>query len=125
MRMNSVFPSKYVKATDLEGKPTLWTMSHIEMETMGFGDDRKTLPVLYFKDVDRGLVLNRTNNNTIVDAYGDESDDWAGKPIVLVPTPVEYAGKVTDGIRVRLPKATDKAAARAFPKEDLDDAIPF
>jgi putative DNA primase/helicase len=65
MRINSVFPSKYVKAPDLEGKPALWTMSHIEMETMGFGEDKKTLPVLYFKDVDRGLVLNRTNANTM------------------------------------------------------------
>jgi hypothetical protein len=125
MRINSVFPSKYVKAADLEGKSTLWTISHIEMETMGFGEDKKTLPVLYFDEVDRGLVLNRTNANTIVDAYGDESDDWAGKPIVLVPTPVQYAGKVTEGIRVRLPKATDKPAAKGFGKEALDDGIPF
>jgi hypothetical protein len=129
MLMTTVFPSKYIKVAELGDKPTLYTISHVEMETMGFGQDKKTAPVLYFREIERGLVLNRTNNNTIIDAYGDESETWRGKPIVLVPTDVEYKGKLQPGIRLRQPKASDKSAITtpaSITQDQLDDSeIPF
>ena len=69
MRISAAFPSKYLKAADLQGKQVTVVMSHVTMETIG--DDER--PVLYFKGKDKGLVLNKTNANTIADAFGDDT----------------------------------------------------
>ena len=59
MRISSAFPSKYLKAADLQDKQVTVRMSHVETETIG-DDDR---PVLYFQGKEKGLVLNKTNAN--------------------------------------------------------------
>ena len=48
MKISSAFPSKYLKAADLQGKQVTVVMSHVTMETIG--DDER--PVLYFKGKD-------------------------------------------------------------------------
>ena len=45
MKMSEEFPSKYLKAADLQGREVRVTMAHVEREKIG--DDAK--PVLYFK----------------------------------------------------------------------------
>src|SRR6516165_10159856 len=41
--------------------------------------------ILYFHEVDKGLVLNSTNGQIIAKIAGsDESDDWADVQIVLI-----------------------------------------
>src|SRR5271156_7041277 len=100
MKSDDVFPSDWLRATDVE-RPVLFVMSDIEMQEVG--DDQK--PVLSFIGQDKKLVLNKTNWTTIAEAYGDESDGWHGKQIVLYVDPnVRYQGKKTPSIRVRLPK---------------------
>ena len=48
---------------------------------------------MYFEGKPKGLVLNKTNANTISDAYGDETEHWEGKEIVLYEAEVEqYQG---------------------------------
>jgi hypothetical protein len=65
------------------------------------GDEVK--PVLYFKGKDKGLVLNKTNSNTICAAYGDETGDWEGMQVVLYETMVEFQGQRKPGIRCIVP----------------------
>jgi hypothetical protein len=108
MRMSAAFPSKYLKAGDLGDNDVVLVMDRVEIEEVGQGDDQKELPILYFKKVDKGLVLNKTNSNVIENLYGDETDDWAGEEICLFATMVDFAGKSTPAIRVKSPK---KAAA--------------
>jgi hypothetical protein len=118
--INEAFPSKYLKATDLDDRQHLLTMSRAEFETLG--DDRKL--ILYFKGQEKGLVLNKTNANTIAKLYGADTDDWIGKEIVLFDVPVDFRGETVQAIRVRAPKKKEP------PKEvrsddEFGDRVPF
>ncbi len=59
--------------------------------------------ILYFDDLEKGLVCNVTNINVLIDVLrSDETDDWIGRQIELyVDHGVMFAGKRVGGIRVR------------------------
>jgi hypothetical protein len=117
MRISAAFPSKYLKAADLQAKQVTVVMSHVTMETIG--DDER--PVLYFKGKDKGLVVNKTNANTIAEAFGDDTQDWRDGEIVLFEASVEFQGKMMPGIRCRVPPRKPEPK----PTEMDDDDIPF
>lgn len=106
MKVSDAFPSKYLKAADLENQNLTLTMSHVEMATLDENKDDK--PVLYFEGMKKGLVLNLTNSRKIAAAYGNEMDKWAGQEIVLFPAMVDFKGDTVEAIRVRAPQPKDK-----------------
>lgn len=59
--------------------------------------------ILYFDDLEKGLVCNITNINVLIDVLGsDETDDWMGREVELyVDHGVMFGGKRVGGIRVR------------------------
>ena len=63
-----------------------------------------------------GLVLNKSNNRTIRGAFGDDTEAWAKKIIVIFPTMVDMRGKLTPALRVRIPPPKQTAAAAPAPK---------
>jgi hypothetical protein len=101
MRISEAFPSKYLEGKTLDGDLSL-TIKHVEMETVGQGDDVDTKPVVYFNEVNKGLILNKTNANTVSHLHGDDTEDWIGKRITIFPTEVDFQGKQVMAIRVRL-----------------------
>lgn len=128
MNINTAFPSKYLKAEgDIpdEGNLVL-TIKDCSMETVGQDDDQETKPVLYFQETEKGLVLNRTNANTIAGVLGTQNtDDWVGQRIALFSTEVSFSGRQVLGIRVRMkrPPAAQSATAAAPAGVTSDD--PF
>lgn len=126
MQISKVFPSKYVAAADLNGKPVTLTIKRVSLEEMK--DHNSNLikkPVVWFEKATKGFVMNVTNARTIADLYGDETDDWTGKRITIYPTQVRAFGKMQDCIRVReeVP-AQPKPQAQAPQVEDrsgIDD----
>lgn len=96
MRMSAAFPSEYLKAADLVGKRVKIKMDRVEMKDIG-GDHK---PVLFLLGTDKKIVLNKTNANEIIDAYGDDTDDWHGKTIELYEARVDFQGKKVQAIRV-------------------------
>lgn len=112
MKISEEFPSAYLKASDLEGREVRLTMGRVDREEIG--TDKKL--VLYFKERDKGLVLNKTNANTIGDAHGDDTDDWFGHPLILFSIRTEYQGKPVDGLRCRVP--TPKDNRQTAPRRD-------
>ena len=126
MKMSEIFPSKYVKAADLEGRTVTLTIKTLTVEEMlNHASEKERKPVLYFERATKGLVLNRTNAMTIAALYGDESDTWPGKRISIYPTRVKAFGQMQDCIRIReeIP-ALAKPQAQAVPVEEqsIDDA---
>jgi hypothetical protein len=126
MKISQLFPSKYVKAADLNGKTVTLTIAKLVVEELGHGTERERKPVLYFQKATKGLVLNRTNAMTIAGLYGDESDEWTGKRISIYPTRIRAFGAMQDTIRVReeIP-AQPRPLAVATPIEEaaeIDDA---
>ena len=98
MKVDEMFPTKYLSASDLGGKKHQLTCDVIVTEAIGQEQQQK--PVLYFKGTQKGLVLNKTNATIIAEQHGSDSEEWNGKSIVLYPTKVEFGGKMVDAIRV-------------------------
>ena len=140
--ISTAFPSKFLKAADLQGKTYKLTMRGVEMEDIG-GDHQ---PVLYFMKTDKGIGLNKTNMNAIADVYGFETNNWAGKEVEIFPATTMFKGQNVPCIRLRV--VAPAAAAGAIPGQhqpapqlaaaptpaqasplggltDLDDSIPF
>jgi hypothetical protein len=138
MDINTAFPSKYLKASDLMGRNAKVVIGRVEVEMIG--QDRRA--ILYFQGKEKGLVLNKTNANSIQDIWGPNTDVWEGKEITLYPTRVDYQGKRVDAIRVQVTPPVRQQPAPAQQAQyndrnpppanrpvdhdnDMDDSIPF
>lgn len=113
MDMRTVFPSRYLKPDDLEPQGSVYVIGQVIMEAiMGEGK-----PVVYFRGHEKGLVLNRTNNTTLVGLFGPESKNWIEKEVVLYPSTVMMNNQAQPCIRVRL-----NGQSRPV---DPDDKVPY
>jgi hypothetical protein len=140
-RVSDIYKSSYLRAADLE-EPLTVTIKSASIEELGEDKDEKI--VVMFKELDRGLVLNRTNADYIsMLCESDDTEDWPGTQLGLFVQPVSFRGKLVDSIRVTKPqhlKAADdmaKKTATKVPRKhkaaapaataaaDMDDEIPF
>lgn len=136
VKVSDAFPSKYLKASDLQGQTHRLVISNAYMEDVG--DDRRL--VLYFQGRQKGLVCNKTNGTKIGDAYGDDTDLWIGRTIEIFPSVTDFQGKEVDCIRVQIPRndpaqqqpvqpaqhyTSGSEAAAAARETDLSDEVPF
>ena len=128
---DEVFPSKYLKAADLNGKPVTVTIEGAPLETLKNPEGKEQIKtVLYFRGSKKMLPLNMTNWDSVADICGDNTDDWPGHRIELYPDRTQMGSKIVDCIRIRavaqreLPK---KPAAAAGPPaaSEMNDEIPF
>jgi hypothetical protein len=101
MRMNELFPSRYLRAADLT-KPRVVTIKGVGHET--FKDDGVdvTKAVLSFDGGVAPLVVNKTNFAALVNITGyDDDEQWVGQEIELRSQKVMGpGGKVVDSVRV-------------------------
>ncbi len=127
MKIMNAFPSKYLRAADLEDQEKLVTMKHVQIEEIS-GSEHK--PVLYFVEETKGMVLNKTNSKIIAKAYGDDTESWPTKKVVMYPAMVDLRGDMVEAIRLRTPKATyTKTNTVATHHNEAnpppDDEVPF
>lgn len=126
MKISNAFPSKYLRAADLQDRNVKLVMARVEMEVIA-GDDKK--PVLYFTKAAKGLVLNKVNSKVIANAYGDDTDNWEGKEVILYQAMVDYRGDMVEAIRVRVPKPAEPPKPAPQTVDELDppfnDDPPF
>lgn len=99
MDINDAFPSKYLKASDLQGSTPTVIIDRVEIEEVGKDKDRR--PCIYFQGKEKGVVLNKTNATNIGNAYGANTDSWTGKAVTLFTTWVDFQGQSVEAIRIR------------------------
>lgn len=115
-------PSKWLKASDLDGKPRLVTIKKFSVEKVG--DDQR--PVVWFSEEEKGLGLNITNGKTIESILGSaDPAKWVGRKIVIYPTETDFKGERVDCIRVRAPKPGAVVPVEPEPEPPEDDSVPF
>jgi hypothetical protein len=129
---NDIFPSKYPKASDLNGTAIVVTIQSAPTEVLRTPDGKEeSKTVLYFKGGKKALPLNMTNWDAVAEITGeDDTEKWPGHKVELYPTTTEMKGKIVDCIRIRAPAQGElKSAAKKKPAkpvtDDMDDAIPF
>ena len=120
MKANEAFPSTYLKSSDVKDRPIVATISHLKQVSIGQGKDAKDKFALFFES-GKPTILNRTNWETLEDAFGD-SDDWAGHKVKIKAVRTSYQGKPVDGIR--LDPIVPKPAAAAAKNDEFDDEMP-
>jgi hypothetical protein len=116
--------ARFLKAADLDGGEKRVRIKSVTEEKVGPDKDQKL--VVWFTTDKRGFVLNQTNNRVLREAFGDETDGWAGKIVVLFSSMIDFRGRMTQGLRVRIPppKGDGHAAAakpKPAPKPDVVD----
>ena len=122
MNINDVFPSKYLRARDLDDDEPTVTIKSVEMTTLG-GDRRA---VCYFEGAFKPLILNKTNATAITQIAGtSDTDEWEGLRLRLVVARVSYQGTMHDAVRIAVPTPVRRAAkssSKAGPAADPDPA---
>lgn len=134
-RRDDVFPSRFLRASDLNGKPITVTIERAPLEKLkGMDGKEDTKTVLYFVGAKKCLPLNRTNWDTCADITNEgDSDSWKSHRIELYPTTTEMRGELTPCIRIRKPGQGElpikKNVVPPPPKpslaDEMDDEIPF
>jgi hypothetical protein len=61
-------PARFLRSKDVKAKPIVATISHVEMETVGQGADRKEKPVLHLVD-QKPLIINVTNKEALEEVF--------------------------------------------------------
>ena len=103
MKITSAYPSKYLKESDLSGREVPCVIDRVTVEDVGGPSDPEEKPVVYFVGKNKGMVLNKTNSMYIANKYGEETDDWKGKTIIIHPDTTMFQGKMVACLRVRVP----------------------
>jgi hypothetical protein len=106
MNIKQMKSSNFLKKEDV-GAGALVTVRGVTQENVAMpGAEEELKWCLVVAEFEKPMVLNATNSQLIAAALGsEETDDWAGKKIVLYNDPnVSYAGKLIGGIRVRAPR---------------------
>jgi hypothetical protein len=127
------FPSKWLKASDLEDGPVATTVHEVSDETVkGMDGKSSEKTIIYFPNKLKPLILNRTNFEALADISGQpDSNDWPGTKIELYTVETSMG----EGIRIREPGGKSKKNQRQQPvkkteppppiEKDMDDEIPF
>ena len=111
MKVSKVFSGDYLKAADLDGNEPTVVIS--EVKEKEFDDGLKL--IISFQGKKKSLVANKTNSNRIKMLYGDETDDWIGREVILYTDIVDFQGEPKPAIRVRPP------AKRGTPSQSLGE----
>jgi hypothetical protein len=107
--------SRFLKADDFDGEHK-FRIKTVTEEAVGAGANKEKKLVVWFTNDDRGLVLNKTNNRVLRGAFGDDTAGWAGKIVIVFSMPTEMAGKMVQGLRVRIPPPKHGGATTAATK---------
>jgi hypothetical protein len=133
---DQMFPSKWLKVADLNGKPQKVTIAGLTHELLQDGDKKWCL---HFRGTEKIFGLNNTNGSTVRDLFGEPSN-WVNQQIILYPTITDFKGKPTPCIRIRgvseaaataVEMQAPPAHVTAVPGEpavsfdDIDSKIPF
>ena len=104
MKVSEMFPSKYLKGIDLQGKAWRLTIADVKTERMspGKGRPEEEKWILHFQETPKGVILSRTTAYQIAVALDTENAaDWVGRAITIYPEPMTVGGQEHIGIRAR------------------------
>jgi len=76
--MKIQIPTKYMNASTFSGEK-IYTIAEVQLEKLRDKDKY----VLYFQEDTIGLPLNVTNLKALINAYGNDTDNWIGKKVRL------------------------------------------
>ena len=130
MKRDDIFPSRYLKASDLKGTAIVVEIESAQQETLKNTEGKEqNKTVLAFIGKHKVLPLNITNWDAVADVTGeDDTINWPGHKIEVYPTKTQMAGKTVDCIRIRPPAQRElqkKGKTKPPSDDEMDDEVPF
>jgi hypothetical protein len=104
MHVDLMFPSRYLRAVDFEGKPVALTITEVLRDKVQTTNGTKAEKyIIRFRETDKELILNKTNAKAVAKALQEpKAINWPGEKIVLKPAKCEAFGEIVDCIRVEV-----------------------
>jgi hypothetical protein len=121
--LDEAYGSRFLGVVDVGDKKIRTKILKVRMEEVKDRDTGKTRkrPIVFFENIDKGLVLNVVNKNTLVNAFGKAPAGWLSASVGIYVDPnVTFGGQKKGGVRLRalLPPAVGaKPAAKPEPKQ--------
>lgn len=105
-------PSKYIKAVEFKGKDVTLTIKGVKLEDLEKEDNTtERKGVVHFDETAKGWVINVTNCRSLVQMFGNETDNWVGKQVTLYP---EVNDSSPDGLAIRVRGSPHLPADKSF-----------
>lgn len=116
MKMSTSSDSPYLAKENVPS-PIDAIIAKVTFEQIKFRDKVEEKWVMHFSSPKlKPMLLNVGNRKTLKGLYGDDTDNYPGKPIgVWVNPNVEFEGEVVGGLRLRAPGQAAASAAVAPP----------
>jgi hypothetical protein len=86
MDFDKLFPGRFLKAADLNGKDVTLTISAVVVDELIGDKGTEVKGLISFAGKKKQLVLNKTNGLCFKQMFGRETDAWVGKRITIYPT---------------------------------------
>ena len=104
------FDYQYLGGYSIEGDDLELTIVEVKNEMVkGQSGRDESCMVIYFEEVDKGMICNKTNAKTITTVHGTPYiEEWPGKKILLGTEKVSAFGETTDALRIRQIKPKTK-----------------
>lgn len=86
MDIDKMFPGRFIKAGDFNGKP--WTTPKIKtvnLEKLEGNKGAQIKGIVWFDGYEKGWVINRTNAECLRAMWGRDTDAWVGHRVTLHP----------------------------------------
>lgn len=104
---DQLFPSRFLKAGEFNGKPVTLTITAVSLEELEKedGTERPTA-IVSFKETKRQWVLIKTNAQCLLAMWGPQTDEWIGKRVTLYPER-DTSGLSDSGLCIRVKGSPD------------------
>lgn len=84
-----LFPGRFLKAGEFDGKAVTLTIKSIEIEDLPGKKGDETKGIIGFEETKKKWVLNRTNGECLKGMWGRKTGHWIGHKVTLYPAPFE------------------------------------
>lgn len=104
------FPSRFLKGDEVGDKELDLNIREIKREKVYSRQTNKDdlVLVVYFDGKDRGVIIKKERANDIKAIYGDDTDNWKGKPVRLYTVKKKVRDGIVDVIRFKVPPSLSK-----------------
>jgi hypothetical protein len=128
VKISETFPSRFLKAPDLQGEDRKVVIQGVVNEKLGVGPDASLKPVVTYRGWIKVQPLNKSVSNFVAGALGDDSDNWIGKHVILYEATESFQGTPHQVVKIRMPTARDKmpvSTSMPTPAADDGEEPPF
>lgn len=97
------FRGEYISAAEMGDRRPTFTIARISSVRMDDEKKKKEVDkaIIWFKEIDRGFVYNKTAGHCLAAMFGKNDDAWIGKRVTLYADPdVRFGSEQVGGIRV-------------------------